>query len=122
MKNPNRMYLDAICCRVCKVCTERTAEGDCGLPAGVVCPIKQHLPRIVDVVHSVPGGMIKRYVPHLREHVCKRCPNLMPDGSCPVRKNIDCPLDRYFSLVVDAIEKADASLPLPRMPRAYRDM
>ena len=107
MTNLYPQYLQAIRDRICRVCVERTAEGTCSLPRETVCPIELYLPRIVDVVHSVTSGMIKDYVPNLREHVCGQCPNQHADGICPLRKGVECPLNRYFPLIVDAIEEVD---------------
>ena len=114
MTNLYPKYLRAIHKRICAVCTERTAEGACGLPLGTVCSIELHLPRIVDVVHSVESNMMKDYVPNLREHVCGQCPNQGTDGNCPLRKSVDCPLDRYFPLLVDAVEEVDESEAWPQ--------
>ena len=107
MSNLNPQYLKAIHEKVCTVCTERTAEGKCGLSEGTVCPIEVYLPSIVEVVHSVSSDMMEKYVPNLREHVCGQCPNQGADGKCPLRSAVDCMLDRYFPLVVDAIEEVD---------------
>ena len=110
MKDFYPLYLEAIHRRICKVCTESTAEGKCSLPLGLVCPIEKYLPRVVDVVHSVSSKLIKDYVPHLREYVCQRCPNRNLDDTCPLRRNTDCPLDRYFPLIVEAVEEVDKDM------------
>lgn len=107
-------YLQAIRDKVCSVCIERTAEGKCGLASGAVCPIEMYLTRIVTAVHAVSGGDMKRYVASLREGVCAQCPNQGPNGNCPFRLAGECLLNRYFSLIVDAIEEVDERASWPQ--------
>ena len=37
------------------------------------------------------------------------CKNQSPDGTCKLRNAADCGLDRYFELIIEAIEEVDAS-------------
>ncbi len=115
MINLNSLYMRAIKKRVCAVCEEQTTEGTCGLPLGAVCPIELYLPKIVDVVHGVSSINMKDYVEALRNSVCASCPNQNPDGACLFRSKADCGLNRYFSLVVDAIEEVDEEMAWPQV-------
>ena len=114
MKDFYPLYLEAIHRRICKLCAESTADGTCGLSLSLVCPIEKFLPRVVDVVHSVSNKLIKDYVPHLREHVCQRCPNKNFNDTCPLRRNAECPLARYFPLIVEAVEEVDEMVSWPQ--------
>lgn len=107
MENLSPQYLTALHDRICEICTERTAEGTCGLPQDAVCPLEAYVVKIVDTVHSVSSNKMEDYVDALRKNVCAQCPNQSPGGTCPFRQNINCVLNRYFSLVVDAIEEVD---------------
>ena len=105
--NLHSQYLEAIRQRVCAVCLERTAENTCGMPDGAVCPIEPYVDKIVRTVHDVSSDKMADYVAALRKNVCALCPNSQGDGNCPFRQGIQCSLDRYFALVVDAIEDVD---------------
>ncbi len=106
MINLAQRYLSSIRGKVCAFCLERTAEGTCGLSSPNVCPIEQFLPQIVDVVHSVEGNIMKNYVKALRTDVCGHCPN-RDHAMCPFERSANCPLNRYFAIVVDAIDEVD---------------
>jgi hypothetical protein len=100
-------YLRAIHEKICNVCIEQKADGSCGLSEGSVCPIEAYLPRILKAVHRVESNRMEDYVDALRMDVCAQCTNQEADGQCPFRKSADCTLNRYFSLIVDAIDKVD---------------
>ena len=143
MTNLYPQYLNAIHDRICGICTERTAEGACGLPDDAVCPLETYLVKIVDTVHSVSsdkephptlhhshsvkslslasndsaqqgGEKMEDYVDALRNMVCAQCPNQTLEGNCPFRQNINCVLNRYFALVVDAIDEVDEQASWPQ--------
>ena len=114
MPNLYPKYLKAIRYRVCGVCTERTVEGTCGLSWGATCPIEMYLPKIVETVHGVSSDKMADYVEALRKNVCAQCPNQGTDGKCPFRRMANCVLDRYFALIVDAIEEVDEMISWPQ--------
>ena len=107
-------YLQAIRGKVCSVCIHKTAEGKCGLSPGRVCPIEMYLTNIVNALHKVSRKDVKDYAAFLRAGVCSQCPNLGPDGKCPFLISRDCVLDRYFPLVVEAIEEVDEKVSWPQ--------
>ncbi|MBM2841002.1 MAG: hypothetical protein HW412_1530 [Bacteroidetes bacterium] len=49
--------------------------------------------------------MMEPYIEALRKNVCADCLHQSPDGTCSFRSNVDCGLDRYFPLIVEAIEE-----------------
>lgn len=106
-------YLDAIRSRVCTVCMDAVMHGDrfvrCGLPAGRKCPVEVYLPKVIDVVESVDSWLFEDYINLLRERVCAVCKNGEGDF-CALRLQADCPLDRYFMLVAEAIEEVQMRL------------
>jgi hypothetical protein len=104
----HQKYLDAIRSNVCPVCMDSVMLGDefmrCGLPPGRKCPIEIFLPQVVEVMESVHSPLIEDYVPALREKVCALCRHAEGDF-CILRLQADCPLDRYFVLVAEAIDE-----------------
>lgn len=105
-------YLDAIQRHVCSVCIDGIFENEhkfvrCGLPADRTCPVELHLPQVLEVVESIDSPRLEDYVTRLREKVCAECENSEEEG-CDLRLKADCALDRYFMLVAEAIEEAQA--------------
>lgn len=101
-------YRTAIRRKVCQHCIDLGADGKCTLTNERQCGVEIYLDKIVDVVHSVHSQNLQDYVDLLRKKVCANCKNQRPDGTCQIRNEIECGLDRYFALVVEAIEEADA--------------
>jgi hypothetical protein len=92
--------------RVCSVCTERTLEGDCGREDPSSCALFRLFPNVARAIAAVSSDDIRDYVESLRKNVCTVCGNQAEDGTCDVRKQVQCALDAYLILVVDAIEEA----------------
>ena len=92
--------------RICKVCTERTVAGDCGLEEPASCALFHLFPQVAQAIDSVRSNDINDYVTAIRQNVCTVCQEPAPDGSCEARQQVKCALDAYLLLVVDAIEEA----------------
>jgi hypothetical protein len=92
--------------RICKVCTERSADGQCGLEEPSRCALFRLFPRVVQAIQSVKSDDIHQYIGAIRRNVCLVCEQQAPDGSCQPRQQVRCALDAYLLLVVDAIEEA----------------
>ncbi|MBI1770350.1 MAG: hypothetical protein HYR67_18425 [Bacteroidetes bacterium] len=90
-------------------CINSDGHGNCLLPPGDECVLKFHFPKIVETVRSVKSENMEPYIEALRCNVCAYCKHQSPDGKCILRVNLECCLDRYFPLIVEAIEKADAT-------------
>lgn len=91
---------------ICKVCTERTADGQCGLDAPVDCALFRLFPEVARAIQSVESDDIQQYVEAIRRNVCAVCADRASDESCETRQQVRCALDAYLLLVVDAIEEA----------------
>src|SRR3989338_1788285 len=100
-------YRRAIQKKVCEHCIDLAENGHCVLTGERQCGVELYLDKIVSIVHSVKSQNLQDYVRVLREQVCASCKNQNPDGSCRLRGEADCGLDRYFALVVEAIEEVD---------------
>lgn len=92
--------------RICKVCTERTVTGECGLEEPDFCALFYLFPQVARAIDSVESNDINDYVSAIRRTVCTMCAEQAPDGSCEARQQVRCALDAYLLLVVDAIEEA----------------
>ncbi len=92
--------------RVCGVCTGRTANGECGLEQPSSCALFRLFPQVAEAVQSVKSDDINPYVEAIRRKVCSICSDQAGDGSCETRQQVQCALDAYLLLVVDAIEEA----------------
>ena len=92
--------------RVCGVCTERTTEGGCGLEDASQCALFRLFPEVAQAIQSVASDDIHQYIDAIRRNVCGVCEEQARDGSCQARQQVQCALDAYLLLVVDAIEEA----------------
>lgn len=92
--------------RICKVCTERTVSGDCGLEQPSACALFRLFPQVAKAIQSVKSNDICQYIEAIRRNVCSVCTDQASDGSCEKRQQVQCSLDAYLLLVVDAIEEA----------------
>jgi len=102
-------YHDALKERVCGICLDRKDDGSCGLPEGRTCALELHLPVIIQAVQSVHSDRIEDYANAIRETVCFQCPNQDETGRCQFRLHMDCALDNFAYLVVNAIEEVDSA-------------
>ena len=92
--------------RICSVCTERTTEGQCGLESPFSCALFRLFPQVAQAIQSVDSNDIHQYIDAIRSNVCSVCSEQARDGSCEVRQQVQCALDAYLVLVVEAIEEA----------------
>ena len=107
------LYRKSIYEKVCKHCIDLGKDGKCTLTDEMKCGVEMYLPEIVKVVQSVKSPYISDYIKKLRDLVCTHCANQNADGTCNFRLAADCGLDRYFLLIVEAIEEVDRSRPKP---------
>ena len=92
--------------RICGVCSERTVDGECGREAPITCALFRLLPEVAQAIRSVESDDINPYIEAIRRNVCSVCADQTADGSCETRQQVQCALDAYLVLVVDAIEEA----------------
>lgn len=92
--------------RICGVCTERTIDGECGLETPSSCALFRLFPQVAQAIQSVQSDDIHPYIEAIRRNVCSVCQDQAADGTCETRRQVQCALDAYLLLVVDAIEEA----------------
>ncbi|MFA7228244.1 MAG: hypothetical protein WC061_04350 [Melioribacteraceae bacterium] len=100
-------YLKALKQNVCSICVDSNAKGGCTLNEKESCAVELFLPQIIEVVHSTDSEDIKELQIKLRDTVCAKC-RAQEGGDCYLREDANCSLDRYFSLIVETIQKVDA--------------
>lgn len=100
-------YLQEIRDKVCRKCIDRTASGLCVTSTYDSCAINRYLPELIDIVLTTPGDDLDAYVAVLRERVCSTCGHQSADGHCDMRDDVECALDRYFPLIVEAIQEVN---------------
>jgi hypothetical protein len=99
------VVLEAIRDRVCSVCRKPGTDGVCRLSEHERCSIERFLPELVAVAAQARTGSFEAYVDALRSTVCRAC----REGGerwCEVRDGDACMLERYFPLIIEAIERA----------------
>jgi len=92
--------------KICKVCTSRDVNGECGLEDPTTCALFGLFPQVARAVQRVKSDDIRDYIDAIREDVCSVCAQRAADGSCETREQVQCALDAYLLLVVEAIEEA----------------
>ncbi len=92
--------------KLCRYCTDRTPEGCCGLERPEECALFRLFPQVVHAIQSTDSDNVNDYVAAIRGEVCVICQEQSTDGSCEKRHDVQCTLDAYLLLVVDAIEEA----------------
>ena len=92
--------------RICRVCTDRTVNGDCGLEEPSSCALFRLFPQVAQAVQSVNSDDIRDYIRAIREQVCSVCSEQTSDGECESRKQVQCSLDAYLLPIIDAIEES----------------
>jgi hypothetical protein len=91
---------------VCRVCTDRNNEGSCGLEDPRNCALFRLFPQVARAIQTTHSDDICDYVKAIREQVCSVCRMQDAEGHCETREKVECALDAYLLLVVDAIEDA----------------
>ncbi len=94
--------------RVCRKCIDGDTRGGCRLPVDELCRLKEDFAEIVETVASVHSDALQDYVHALRSNICRTCEDQYADGTCWKRDALECALDRYFPIVVEIIESANA--------------
>jgi hypothetical protein len=92
--------------KICHVCSDRQADGACGLPEPATCALFRLFPQVAKAIQSVGSDDIRDYVAAMRAQVCSICTEQTADGNCEQRHEVACALDAYLLLIVEAIEES----------------
>ena len=99
-------YLKAIKQNVCSICVDSNERGGCSLTDKETCAVELYLPQIVEIVTQAEAENIHELRKQLRDVVCANCRN-EENGNCYLRDDANCSLDRYFSLIIETIQKVN---------------
>jgi hypothetical protein len=103
-------YLNAIKENVCSICVDSNDKGNCTLNSKEACAVEIYLPQIVELIHENESEKLSEIHKKLKETICVDCDTQDEFGVCYLREDANCSLDRYFSLVVDTINRVDNGL------------
>jgi len=104
--------------RICGVCSDRKTDGTCGLEEPGQCALFRLFPEVAEAIRQTQSDNLEDYINAIRRNVCSICTEQESDGSCGLRQQVQCALDAYLLLVVEAIEEAtgkDFGRPLPAL-------
>ena len=105
------LYEEAVKKYVCEHCEDLDEKGVCQTKDPEGCGVFRNLSELVRIARGLHELSIEPYVQAVREHVCSKCKNASQSGErCEIRSQLDCGLDRYLPLVIDAIEEVDRKL------------
>jgi hypothetical protein len=107
-------YLEEIQSRICPKCIDGDGRGNCLISRDAECALKVLFPQILEAIRSTYSTSMEAYEAALREKVCGVCARQASDGTCSLRNDIECALDRYFPLIVRAVEELDVKQRLAR--------
>lgn len=102
------LYEDAIMQHVCAYCIDRGADGVCHTQDPQGCAIFRYLPELVAIAGRIRDNNIKPYIDAVRRDICMQCRSEKKEGACVLRDTLECGLDRYLPLVLEAIEEVQA--------------
>lgn len=92
--------------RICNVYVDRNLQGRSDLDEEHEATLFNNLPRIVQSISRVHSDKMEDYTAAIREDICAECVHQRLDGSCKLREEVRCVLDRYLLLIVETIEEA----------------
>jgi len=105
------LYKEAIMRRVCSHCMDFGEDGICHSQDPEGCAIFRFLPELVSIANRIHEPKIGPYIDAVRSEICQKCPGQGTEGSkCPIRDSLECSLDRYLPLVLEAVEEVDRQL------------
>lgn len=102
------LYEEAVVRHVCAHCIDFGEDGICHNPDPKGCAIFRYLPELIAIADRVRERRIQPYIDAVRKEICMKCRSGSPGDPCPLRDTLDCGLDRYLPLVLEAIEEINA--------------
>ena len=100
-------YEEAIKRHVCAHCIDLDKDGVCHTQDPEGCAIFRYLPELVSIAGQIHENSIKPYIDRVRKNICTQC-RIKGETVCPLRDTLECGLDRYLPLVLQAVEEVQA--------------
>lgn len=105
------LYEEAVEKRICLRCDKWRGGGvPCDTPDPGGCALFRYLPELVITYQRVEKPTIQSYMEAVRQNVEMKCHNPDPGKPCRLRDTLDCGLDQYIPLVMEAIDEVTAHL------------
>ncbi|MBI4550182.1 MAG: hypothetical protein HY714_04580 [Candidatus Omnitrophica bacterium] len=101
-----KRYEEAVRNKVCPYCVDFGADGICHSKDPSGCAILRFLPELVAIAKSIHELKIDAYAEAVKKNICMKCRTRKPGDHCMYRDTLDCGLDRYIPLIIQAIEDA----------------
>ena len=101
------LYEEALMRHVCSHCIDFGKDGICHSPDPEGCAVFRFLPELVAICERLNSPKIGPYTEAVRKDICMKCRGGNPEGKCPLRDTLDCGLDRYLSLILEAIDEVN---------------
>lgn len=106
-KKHEALYRAAVRRNVCGHCVDFSEDGSCKTHDAEGCAVFRYLPELVQIALQVNTTKIEPYLEAVRGHLCSTCKNSKGTDRCEIREGIDCGLDRYLLLVLEAIDEVN---------------
>lgn len=104
------LYEETLIRRVCSKCIDFGEDGICHSLDPEGCAVFRFLPELVAIAERLHEFKIQPYVDAVRDKICMKCRSQTPGSRCPLRDTLDCGLDRYLPLILEAIEEVQTDL------------
>lgn len=92
--------------RICTICSDRKVDGSCGLEEPTKCALFRLFPQVANAIQATDSDDLGDYISAIRRDVCSVCTSQDARGDCESRQEVQCALDSYLLLIVEAIEEA----------------
>lgn len=102
-----QQYWQEVKQRVCRRCIDSDGYGNCLIDPSIDCTLQLYFPKVVEVVSKVHSEKMDDYIRDVRSTICVACKYQTATGLCLLRATVECPLDRYLPLVIEAIERVE---------------
>ena len=96
--------------RLCTRCEYFHKEGICGSPDPKGCAVFRYLPQLVMIAQHMKDPTVDSYIEAVRQNVPMECKNTDPNSVCRLRDTLECGLDQYIPLILEAVLEEDAIL------------
>ena len=103
-------FEEAVKRHVCSKCVDMTADGVCYSKDPKGCALFRYLPQLVMIAQHLNNPKLEDYIQTVREKIGMTCHNPDTAARCQWRDTLDCGLDCYLPLVLEAIEETNAML------------
>ncbi len=103
-------FEEAVKRHVCGKCMDMGADGVCHTKDPNGCALLRYLPQLVILAQRLNDPKIESYNKAVRENICMSCRSQKKNDVCELRDTLNCGLDRYLPLVLEAIEEVDEAL------------